>query len=714
MVKTFNLQNMTRGLAQLANDEDPAAKSVDGSNTANKPYQFEQSDYDRTEAPKDEMRTYWRQFESTPLLRKPITSFASQVVEPGYYIESDSLSDSQKDKLENWLSTCAILETEKDNDFRQFAKKAIVQREVRGTVLTEKVPLKDDEGLYGFKMINPETTEVVTRPNQALLLEPDDIKEFPDAPTTDNGEAAAYIQDLSETGETRWGTPIKGDDDGDGKIEFTQEEIIKITRDADIGEAYGTSRIESVSDRISGLKQKLDDNDEAIASKAYPLWLFKFGVDDNPPWERDDIDKFMKAHEMENFHPGMKQGVRGDVGVETISGEVAEIAEYLEFDINYIMSVMPMPKYALGSFPASSSGRVGAIAQQQDIQRQIEDARKDLQEKFTPAIQEKAEEFGISDTDDIKLVFGDPDAPDGMTDETNRQVIQYLGKGDSRNQPAGDGDRHDDADGDGPGDTDRESASAWEADMQLAELEVADSAKSRVADSIYGVFVDARNSILDNVEEEFMRSSQRVDGFEGDANSATASAIRSNNLRRNVREPMADELGEVQEKYGDGGLTQYTNQQQVAHYSQNVENATRDALDGMMRRIRTQVRRGIEAGDDFGDVAARVEESFANDQLRGRAQLISHMEMHNAVEKSKLQLFEQNDDVVGVRVDAAGSQTPVCNSLQGAEAYFGDGDISEQLGSQTSEHFLHEGFNPLPTTPPFHFNCTTELEPIYK
>lgn len=430
----FNLDGVTRGAADRASElagESPDADPRSFDSTGGGAYTVESTDYDRTEPPKDDMRTYWRQFETTPILRKPITSFASRVVEPGYYLEGD-LSDEEERELDNWLRNCAILEGELSNDWRLLARKIVVQREVRGTVLIERVEERNSDDLSRFKLINPETVEVITLPDQSILMPPDGNETFEDVPMTEEGDAAAYQQDIAESEQTSWGTSITHDDhDNDNKIEFSRDEVIKITRDADIGEQFGTSRIEAVSSRIEGLKQKLDDNDEAIASKAYPLWLFKFGEPDSSTgvWDRDEIDDFMRAHEMENFHPGMKQGVRGDVNVDTISGEVAEISEYLDFDIDYVLSVMPMPKYALGSFEAGASGQMAAIAQQRDIKRQIDDARKDLEAKFTPAVQEKARDMGISDdvVDSIRLRVGDPDEPDDPT--ANQQVIRYLGQG---------------------------------------------------------------------------------------------------------------------------------------------------------------------------------------------------------------------------------------------------------------------------------------------
>jgi|APHM01.1.fsa_nt_gi hypothetical protein len=452
---SFGLSNLRKGITNQTSElsEDAGARSTDGSFLdRNKPFTYEQEDYDRTEAPRDDMRTYWRQFETTPIVRKPITSFATRVTEPGYYIEAEELSREQVEELGQWLDSCAIIEGLPGKDFRELANKAVVQREVRGTALVEKAPHKDDEDkIAGLKLINPETVEAVTVPDQSILMPPEgiediedriptDVQEYTDIPRAESGGYAAWLQDILETDQVYFEDNFS-DDDGDQKIGFRRDEVIPLRRDADVGEIFGTSRIESVSNRVKGIKDKLDDNDQAIASKAYPLLVFMFGDPETEGgvWDSEDINEFMNAHEMENFEPGMKQGVRGDVSIEQVSGEVANIAEYLQFDIQWIMSSMPMPLFLLGSFNTASVGQVAGIAQQQDVLRQIEDARRELEEEFTPVIREVAMQKGIDEdiANRINLRFGEPGEPDPEV-ARSQQVIRYVsdsGSGGQTQQP---------------------------------------------------------------------------------------------------------------------------------------------------------------------------------------------------------------------------------------------------------------------------------------
>jgi hypothetical protein len=111
---------------------------------------------------------------------------------------------------------------------------------------------------------------------------------------------------------------------------------------------------------------------------------------------------------------------------------------------------------------------------------------------------------------------------------------------------------------------------------------------------------------------------------------------------------------------------------------------------------------------------ARFEQRYDDTSLRARAEMVAHMELTRARESTKLQEFERHSDIVGVRVVGDGASTAVCQMLDAKEAYFDDGGITEQLSEYVREDLMHVGFKPLPATPPYHFNCNTQLEPIYR
>ncbi len=737
MANRFGLSGLRDGVQkraeELAHQEDARVRSYDEPRPGEdegpfKPYTFQQSDFDRTEPDKDNMRKYWRQYETTPFVRKSISSFARQVMEPGYYIEARDVDQEILRDLDHWLTKSAIIEGEFGQDFRQLAKKLIVQQEVRGTGFVEKAPANDDpDRLAGLKLINAETMEAVTRPGQSILLQPEDVDQYDDAPAAETGGAAAWLQDLGET-ETFFGTPVSGknrgidnDKDDDFKVGFREDEVMKLARDADAGEVFGTSRLEAVSDRIEGLRNKLCDNDEAIASKAYPLWLFMFGGEDNP-WESDDIDEFMRSHEMENFHPGMKQGVRGDVSVDTVSGEVAEISDALNFDIEWIMSIMPIPKFALGAFAGEGVGQFGGIAQQQETQRQIKDTRREIEEKFTPVIREVAMQNGLSEeeADEIRLKVGQPGEPESEVPR-RENIIRYVpesqrnGQGSpdtSEDMPEEDEqetpeipDELPQEQGDEPPEEPSEEAGAWSwhTDHSVAELALDDN--SGLSDAIYEAMVETRDATLSQVSKEYEDAPVfAATKFEQIANSNLRKQLTRGRFRDSV-EPFVEDL-----VADDGSVSSSNN---VRFFVQDIENATEDALEEMLRLMRIQVRRAANSGEQMDDVMQRVERKYNDAKLRERAELIAHMELHNAKETMKLEQFERDPDVIGVRVSNDDPSTPLTKSLAGVEAFFDDEDpIQAQLESATRSEFLQKGFDPLPTAPPFHFNDTTTFEPI--
>jgi len=766
--ENFSLDAIRKGVGKRTEELNPNSdpRSVeDETPRRDGPLQYEHSDYDRTEAPKDDMRKYWRQFETTPIVRKPITTFASRVTEPGYYIEAQNLEEEEIEELGEWLKRSSIVEGLPGKDFRLLVRKAIVQREVRGTALVEKAPHKDNtDQVAGLKLINPEVCEAVTRPQQNILLAGDDGERYPDAPDAESGGKAAWLQDVVEAREVDWGVSdriSKGMDDADDdlKIGFRRDEIIPLTRDADVGEVFGTSRIEAVSPRIEGIKQKLDDNDKAIESKAYPLWLFMFGDPETTGvWDRKDIKDFMSAHEMDNFNPGMKQGVRGDVSVETISGEVSDIAEYLDFDIQWIMSTMPMPMFTLGAFskPGGAVGRVQGIAQQQNVVRQIEEARREIEEEFSPVLQEVAQQKGIDEerAKSIRVRFGDPAEPDEGV-KRSQQVIRYESDANGGGSAVSKPNQMDQPDPQDPSTRSRNSGSAnqtgkeqdtdknpvngligdtennpaanivteneavnsthahvWDTKRSLTELST-DPSKEALSENVFQVLKQVRDETLDSVSQSYGNTPQfAAVEFENVANTKLNNSIREARLQQTSKDVFTDIVHEIKSEYNNTGV-EFRRNQNVRFYSQTFENAVRDAAEEMLRRARVLVRDGVVSGEKWSHVRQRVEDRYSDAELQSRANLIAHMETVRAKETTKLQQFESSEDIVGVRVSNPDASSRVTEQLHGTVAYFEDGEIDEQLAQSVHTDALREGFDPLPRTPPYHFQDTTTLEPVY-
>lgn len=709
---------------------DPQANS----SMANKPF-VSNGDYSREGPPKDDMRRYWRQYETTPMVKEPVNDFARQVVEPGYRVEGDGLSQSQKEKLEKWLKDAAVLEKVPDNDIYGLLRKAVIQMEVRGTTIVEKIYAEeDDDKLYGLGFLNAENVRTNSRPNTPLLLLPGDERKFGKVPTTDDGTAAAYTEYPNA------GMISALDPHSEEVNNYAYDDIIKITRDADVNEAYGTSRIESCSDAIENLKQKMRDNSEAIASKAYPLWLFMFGTEEQP-WDRRDIDRFMGAHEMDKFHPGLKQGVRGDVSIETISGEVADIADYLQFDIDYIMSAMPQPKYSLGAFEQNINQFV-TKAQERNVNRQIKDTRREIEKKFTPAIQEKAAELfdmGDDELEDIQFKLGIK-GEEEIVKDPDTQTINYNGKGEG------------DGEGDGmptpnagnsqtsspdPAPTPTEENSVWDvelthdgaeelADPRFVSTPDVERDLSGLVDTLLGEFRDTLTQRLRNQYRDAPQSASVA--FEGVAHTELNQLLRRRDFEDQTEVLFTEVVQRThatleQENQSVDIETTFdvVDRQRVSSAAQRLRRETRDAMEDLVARMDTELERGVSSGDSLENIVRRFESQYNDAELSKRAGLISRMNVQRVVEETKLAEFEQSDNVAGVKVINPCNDTTTnlcanlagCGPRNGAVAVFdADRDLSEQWMEQVGGTHVFQGFKPLPPVPPFHYNCRSELVPL--
>lgn len=353
----------------------------------------------------NDLEKFWEQFQVNPLVRMPIRMYSEDIVEPGYRVDADS--DELEDELESWLSDCAIINGESHHDIVDLWRQCITQEEVRGTALVEIVPKADDpEEMWGFRLINVSTVNAYTYENKAVLIRPDDIEQE-DVYLTETGEAAAYGQWDSDA--------IAGPFDSMDTIPLSQNDVIKLTQDGDTSDIFGTSSIAPVSAEIDELRRMLDDVSEAVHSKGYPHWIFKLGEpngDVGDPragiWPDEEMRDYKEAHKEGNWSTGQKDFVPGDVDVSTISSDVPEIEELLNWYVEQIISAMPVPKYKVGH--ADSVNRDITKTQQEQYERKVQGERRRLESAFEPALERKARELGYGDelAESISLKIEEP------------------------------------------------------------------------------------------------------------------------------------------------------------------------------------------------------------------------------------------------------------------------------------------------------------------
>lgn len=378
---------------------------------------FESPGTEHFHPPKDEMQQYWRAYETVPFVRQSISAFAREVVEPGWWIEADN--DETAEELAQWLRSACIIEGEKGKDFTFLLRKTAIQREVRGTAIVEHVPDKSDrDAIAALKMLNPETLTAFTKPDTTLLWDPDDNAPK-GVPRTDDGDVATWVQFHEDD---QWGDHESNP--------FAQDDITKVARDADVGEIYGTSRLEAVLPRIDSLRTKLSSLDQAIESKAWPTWIFQFGQPEDT-WHPDEIDDFMDEQEPDSFTPGTKHGVQGDISVETVGGEVPDLEYSIKYDVSHIMSIMPMPKAATGF--AEDINQFVTRFQNERIKRQVKEARRELEHDFNNVLEMKAEELGLN-TEGLQLRIAPPNGDDAADIEDRATTIRYVSDADQNQQ----------------------------------------------------------------------------------------------------------------------------------------------------------------------------------------------------------------------------------------------------------------------------------------
>lgn len=380
-------------------------------------------DVERRSPPQDNLRKYWRQYETTGIVRKSINTYANDIIEPGYHVTSDN--DELERRMNEWLKEGVIANGVQDKDFANLLEDVIKQREVRGTALVEIVPQEDNrDGIWGFRLISVETVNGIEKEKTGMLVRPDET-DLADVPITRRGEAAAYVQ----YDDRAFGGPFDEDD-----VPLSQNDVLKFVRDGDAYDIFGTSRIEGISNDIETLDQILEDNAEAIASKGHPYWIFKMGEPNGDPenpragiWPDDKIQELRDSHSQKNYSAGQKDFLPGDVDVDTVSGETADIKPTIKFHTERILAALPTPKFMVGF--ADAVNRDISTEQFNAYKTQVRKARRELEQDFRPALKRKAKEWGYDDaTVELKIERQTHENP-LRNNEFNAQEFKALAEG---------------------------------------------------------------------------------------------------------------------------------------------------------------------------------------------------------------------------------------------------------------------------------------------
>jgi len=720
------------------------------------------SSYDVSLPDRRQSEEYELLYRSNPHVEMSINQFAEEVWEAGWYVVADD--PQTRELLTEWLTQATFDSGEVNEDLSQFGIALVIEHEVSGTVLVEIV--RDENGLpVGFKLMDESEVKIYTLPDQNVLVPPDADVDYGPGHTTPSGKTPAYVQYDQGLGFT-----------DKEEQSFTRDDVIKFARKPGIGDVRGHSRLRTVQRRVEGYIQKLQDNDDAIASKAYPMVHFQLGTEDDP-YTPEEKERFIQEYSDENYEPGKMLAVGGDVDIDTFSGETADIRDSLDHDIDHIMTAMPTPKFAIGSHTSGVTGSVATV-QERQYKKRVRRMRNKIAEKFTPVLQELAEEHQALDGSGVRLELGRPNG-EVAPEDVQGNIIQYQTTADQDNQGSGAGasssgptqqaapvqtapvtgandqrqqQRHDMA-ADGPTersetrlsdtyvDTVEADTNYFDVDLEATHVghdpaseELADprrvdtrDAQQAIRTDVTELLVEARDDAIESLASTYGGSTAAASGsFAGVASSAMQDTIQQSDLQSEVQATTRDVIERTLATFGqpnhppelDVSFKQRHRslaRTQAATIERDVESVVTELFERMHERL----RQGAVDDESLSTVLDRIEADLDRNELQARAGLVARMRLQELVNRTKLQEYEIADDIVGVRWDARcdTDTTRVCRDLGGCRT--GDAAVAYfddgSIGQQFREQTdldIHADFQPFDGAPPIHYGCRSELLPV--
>lgn len=680
-----------------AEDTDPDPEAFSRSGT-----QLYSADADITR-PDGDIEAYYEEYKNNPIIAAQIDNLALEVFEPGYWITADD--PETESEIEEFLDNIGILGSNTHVPLTDFGRHMIVQHQVRGTFQAEKVT-DDRDRHVALNPVNPSSIEIYTKPGTNVLLPPDyesDGNSSANIKMTENDRVAAFVQ--FDTRFSRWSNR--------DERRFTREQMIHWPREPDIGEQFGHSRIETVFERSQAMREKLQDNDLAIAMKAWPMVIFQTGSAENP-WTREQREEFMESYREQNLGPGMYQAVPGDIDVEEFAGETADIESSVNTDVDMIVSGMPGPKHTMGSWASGDENEAIAGAYERQFKKIVRSMRRDIEKLLRPYLKEVARSWGY-DPSGLELHIGRPEG-EVAPEDIQGSIIRYQGKdagseGDSGTPQPGevvDGktvidqpnvttvedireERQEQQDSESDGTSDDESggpdgpsvpvengrvvqqarlarlAHAGSdglpdtTDTGVAELSGALVATRDVEDDITDVvaplFIDVRDDTLDVVAARHGRHSSVEPEMVADEFTAQIGRrLRHGDVDAviedaldTVRDRTADQLRDELRGSATVRLSQTATDSLVRSHRELIHNDLQSFGEELADSLRLSIR-DVEASDEMAVVRERVVNMYDDNEIKRRIQLFARMALIGLVNKIKYTAYEYDDSVVGIEV----------------------------------------------------------------
>ena len=693
--------------------------------------------------PDPNIEDYYDEYQYNPIISTQINTFASDCWEGGWHITADS--EKTVDEITEFAKHMTLNAGQIHQPISKIGKMAIIQHEVRGTFLGEH--MHDENGRpVGINPVNPSTMEIYTKYGTNVLV-PSDYKPESNDTTikrNDEGEVAAYVQfdhRLSSYKNRK-------------ERRFTRDEMMHWARRPDIGDVFGKSRIEPVLARSRSLREKLNDNDLAIAMKAWPMILFKLGSPERP-YTIDEMEDFMEKYSQDELGPGMYQGVPGDVEIEEFAGETADIKDPVMTDVNMIVSAMPGPKHNVGAFPGEGENPPTA-AHEAQYRKLVRETRMQLENLFTPYLKMVAEEWGY-DPSGLELNIGRPDgevAPediegnviryDGVTDDGNddSQVAGEPANRSVSNPTTDEGDSSDEEQNESyeqlSADKDNVSVTSGldvatladpEYDVNLKSDELAegmigiDGLHEDIGSVIGEILTESRSGTMDVVEARnsstsTVRASSVASEYESQVGQRSRSAKLSSvseescrALKTHVLEGIESEIGSISPDAAHRSLVEQTREKIVTD--------VRDLGNEISAQIERNVREIAERDRDLDVIDDRLANLYSDHKLKYRGTLIARMRLTELLNRIKLHEYRKASVVDGVTVTASCSENTHrltadlagCSGDQAIATFDDEETVAEQLQGEISTEPTAK-FDPMTGVPPYHFGSKAELTPV--
>jgi hypothetical protein len=391
--------------------------------------------------PQERYERYRDLYETTPILKAPIDQMADDITAEGRRAEADS--EEAREYAEDWLAQAAIIGKQSGKDVIELIEQLSKGLDVPAKVYIEKVPDEQTGELAALRLVDPGTITEYCRPGGPVLLGPNDVryegvKLTSDAGPADGGQAAAFVQYDSDADHT-W-----TDDDGRELAEnrLTRDRLIKLVLDPEVGSGEGTSPVGVAEARVRAAKQKLRNKELAIETRAWGQWFV--GADptvistdqgEEIIWPPEDAEAEL-AEQMQGMEPGDVFTHEGKLTIQNLPGEVPDILDDLQFDVDYVLSAMPAPKYTVGW--EKSINQFVTNGQDERHENRVGSRKGKIERGLTPVVEQVVEEGGYSskgagfalspEPEDALLMSLEPEQIEGM--KTLAESFKLLSGGD--------------------------------------------------------------------------------------------------------------------------------------------------------------------------------------------------------------------------------------------------------------------------------------------